>query len=362
MRELGPTLADAAVRFGLKPKHQRAVPPEVQSKIIRARRFVLDASASAFMCDLSHASFSGDKAEAVFEQTRRMARAPYALTWIEYDAVAFFRRTREAYREGFHFVEHNVGLDGNIVVSRNYEPDPNVCPTIGMLIEQERETQFSLTIVAPQQVRDDAMIPITMPCKYVWTTDDSRPTQRSLIEHPGHLAIGMPGVDEHISMVAQRGTHWNNPNASLQMMAEFAGELRYALALLAAINDVPIGIKHVEASKGYMARGRYRKYLDHSVISIVLPKGRDPRKVAMQVVEHSRRRAHQVRGHWREDFRFPLSSQCTHDFHDDAEDASHQVCKHCHGRKIWITEHQRGDASLGFVQHSYRVKTEESSQ
>jgi hypothetical protein len=45
----------------------------------------------------------------------------------------------------------------------------------------------------------------------------------------------------------------------------------------------------------------------------------------------ARRRAHQVRGHWRRDWR-------------------HE------GQRIWIKEHQRGDASLGFVTHDYHVE------
>jgi hypothetical protein len=62
-------------------------------------------------------------------------------------------------------------------------------------------------------------------------------------------------------------------------------------------------------------------------------RGRDPHKVARSIIARARRRAHQVRGHWRRDWR-------------------HE------GNRIWIKEHQRGDASLGFVTHDYTVKHE----
>ena len=53
--------------------------------------------------------------------------------------------------------------------------------------------------------------------------------------------------------------------------------------------------------------------------------------LARKAVTMMRRRAHQVRGHWRDDWRHP-------------------------GQKIWVKEHQRGDASLGFVLHDYTVE------
>jgi hypothetical protein len=45
-----------------------------------------------------------------------------------------------------------------------------------------------------------------------------------------------------------------------------------------------------------------------------------------------RRRAHQVRGHWRDDWRLPKGN-----------------------KTLWIAEHQRGDASLGLVIHDYEI-------
>ena len=87
-------------------------------------------------------------------------------------------------------------------------------------------------------------------------------------------------------------------------------------------------------SKGFYARGNYHKFVEHEIISINLPKGKEPRTVAKHAVMMSRRRAHQVRGHWRRHHWKP-------------------------GERIWIAEHQRGDALLGFVIHDYAVTHEE---
>jgi len=62
-----------------------------------------------------------------------------------------------------------------------------------------------------------------------------------------------------------------------------------------------------------------------------------------------RRRAHQVRGHWRRDWRKPLLAGCEHVWNEEI------FCTLCGGHKLWIDEHQRGDASLGFVMHDYEV-------
>ena len=71
-----------------------------------------------------------------------------------------------------------------------------------------------------------------------------------------------------------------------------------------------------------------------NVITLRVPEKADLRKVAQRVAgEIIRRRAHQVRGHWRDDWRLPKGN-----------------------KSLWVTEHQRGDASIGFVTHDYLVE------
>ena len=115
---------------------------------------------------------------------------------------------------------------------------------------------------------------------------------------------------------------------------------------------LPVTFERVEPSKGYMARGGgYKKFLQHTVLHLTVPETRW-RKLVGKTAAILRRRAHQVRGHWRKDWRSPLASLCEHDFDD------HMKCRRCSGHKIWIAEHQRGDASVGFVTHDYEVHHE----
>jgi hypothetical protein len=66
--------------------------------------------------------------------------------------------------------------------------------------------------------------------------------------------------------------------------------------------------------------------------------------------------AHQVRGHWRLYQRGPglLCPDRAHEW--GAADARGQAhCARCSAWRTWIGEHQRGDATLGFVIHDYAV-------
>jgi hypothetical protein len=67
------------------------------------------------------------------------------------------------------------------------------------------------------------------------------------------------------------------------------------------------------------------------------------------VVACTRRRAHMVRGHWRIDWRHPPKPLCAHEWSTEG------VCERCRGHRLWVHEHQRGDASLGFVTTDYAV-------
>jgi hypothetical protein len=113
--------------------------------------------------------------------------------------------------------------------------------------------------------------------------------------------------------------------------------LRRVWALLATVNDIPVEARSVIQSKGFIARGSYHRFLDHKVITLRVPDKVDLKKMARDVVAISRRRAHQVRGHWRKDHWRP-------------------------DERIWVHEHQRGDASLGFVMHDYVVEHRADAQ
>jgi hypothetical protein len=349
------TLADLVLRqtYG-KPKRSGMAHISVRAPLFAARRFVLDQDASAFLCDLANANFFRQhvsRALRAYEASRVLARLPHAVTWIEYDAIAESARHQAAYSASAS--PHSFAKPNKIF------PPPI---RMGWLLRQHPhiETAFRMTQFIDCGDNAAHMQPFDM----VWVTDDGiLPWPEDVIPKKDPLDMttvalsfvidfvnddefhlvkppeGFHGVGVRKNAVTKLVSPQNDARSvgrdaaalQTQRLIYSGAELRKALTLLSAINDVPTGVKHVELAHGFFAQGRYRKFLDHHIVTITLPKGRDPQKVARDVIAKARRRAHQVRGHWRRDWR-------------------HE------GLRIWVHEHQRGDASLGFVTHDYRVE------
>jgi len=138
-----------------------------------------------------------------------------------------------------------------------------------------------------------------------------------------------------------------------EMIRESVGELRLTWMLLSTLNDLPTTFDHVRPTKGYVAKGRYRRFSEHTVITLNVPSHRSLKTLAARVLTNLRKRAHHVRGFWRNDWRHMPATQCEHVWQGDEQ---HIRCEHCGGRKSWITEHVRGDASRGFVLHDYNIE------
>ena len=320
-----PTVADALIRESLRPHGN--VPSQFGRDIAGARRFVLDDGASRFMADLAHASHTNQAEDSIkaLERTRQLSRLPHQTTWIEYNARAFRERTLEAYGNSVVFTES----DGSTKRGSQTSLD-QVIPGIGWLLKSYNDTVFTVDTCFSWD--EGAAV---LPFVYGWSTEDTIPPWPDETSSSGTRAAALgTGVSEYksTSVTVFRAPWCKLTDKSVAMMRlEFSGELRFVWALLASINDISIGVKNVTPAKGFIARGKYRKFVEHTVISVLIPKGRDPQKVARQVVELSRHRAHIVRGHWRRDWRHESN-------------------------RIWIKEHQRGDASLGFVLHDYKVE------
>ena len=77
------------------------------------------------------------------------------------------------------------------------------------------------------------------------------------------------------------------------------------------------------------------------------------RQVAKRAIAITRRPLHPVKGFWRLDWRNPFTKGCLHEW--ESLDQNHIGCKTCKGRKIFVKDHVRGDASLGVITHEYAV-------
>jgi hypothetical protein len=354
-----PTLADECIATALDkgdggvggPGERRRVVREFLLEISKARKFVLDPAMSRFTAELGHSFWKGGqrKRNAMLDNVRQFARAPHApLTWIEFDHLAYIARIKELGAQGVG------GLTG----------DP---PRMGWLIRQHPKNDVAFICNEVRSALNHPGRAFLHPLAMAWCSDDNpSPWSRFLEteltgEHEAQVMVGMGGYQS-----TQVHWHANLGEAftvsMMNMMAGPAGSdqdkriaalpaltIRVLWALLATINDLPVTIQNVQPTKGYVARGSYKKFLAHSIVHLTVPETQF-RRLISKATTILRRRAHQVRGHWRRDWRNPLRPRCEHVF--DGQ----MICHHCGGRQLWIPEHQRGDASLGFVTHDYSVE------
>ena len=359
-----PTLADACIATSLDKRfsHPRSARNadfcDLMRSVGAARKLVLDQSMSRYLADLSAAFWRGGlrKRNRMLDNVRQQARLPHHLTWIEMDfSTGYMLRSKE------------LGTLRVIDVNGN-EP-----ARFGWLLQQHPkvETSFLCTefrSATHAKYQDRAFL---HPMGMAWSATDDPIAFRRF----GVWDITREGTDDNSEFVTgingyvSSQVYWSTAFATDEAAEHFLRQMQPVLedrhegwenfifprlpirdvwALLATINDLPVRIEHVEPSKGYVARGSYKKFLKHSVIHLTVPETQF-RKLVLKTAAILRRRAHQVRGHWRKDWRFPLTPTCEHDFDE------RMVCRRCRGHQIWIAEHQRGDASLGFVTHDYDV-------
>jgi len=352
-----PTLLDDLYQNTFKVDRLKYLRP----LILSARKFVLDTEMSSFLADLAIQGFKGTKSSSyvypagspvadietivdlAFEESRKRteksrlglienmrhsARLPFPVTWIEFDHHALFKRRKE--------------LAPEQVTS---EPE-QTCKNEGWLLVQHPglDTVFHSTLVFGDIINQDRYMPgLPAPYSWAWSCDDEThlpyaPVAQVSSENHCRIPVGISDYNTpFVKIIYRPGLEkkYQDPHEIAgfdhMFLKEFVGDLRYTWALLATLNDLPVENKIVETSKGFLGRGKFRKFLTHSLITLKVPTKESRVKLARKLIALSRRRRHEVRGHFRKDWRNPLE-------------------------KIWIPAHERGDATLGFVTHSYKVE------
>lgn len=340
-------LMDAVLRLTYK----RPGDEQLRGLLKRARRLVLADEMAAFLYQLESEIFDifeipDDRlvlgrrwlmrAHRRLDDCRHFARLPHEVTWVEYSLEAMLAR-EVAYRATTKSPYKNAEADLAQVRADKSR--------VGWLLQQHPkiETAFQAEyFLGPASGHH-----VAYSCGgIVWQTDDDPLPWPDLIS--GKLQYGQGGrlrarPCEFVAGIPE----YERPNVGLRQLPKrpcFAtiaptnlmNRGRMMWAFLAMFNKVPIlGTNEVAISHGFVARGGYHKFLTHSVVTINIPEKAGIRKIARAALSIIRRRAHEVRGHWRDDWRLPKGN-----------------------KSIWIAEHIRGDASLGFVTHDYHVTHE----
>jgi len=128
----------------------------------------------------------------------------------------------------------------------------------------------------------------------------------------------------------------------------------------------PALTKYVEVPRG---RGwishKPKPYMAHRTVHVAMDPVPLVRQFSHGVGEGGVRRRHPVRGHYCTNLH-ARSGGCIHQWQAAGEewtpvavavgdDPQRWVCSVCQGRRWWRADHARGDASVGWVNHTYRV-------
>jgi hypothetical protein len=341
--------------------------PELRRLLTSARRCVLSDEMAAFLYTLMVEIYAGKPGKFLLRRTHRrlddcrhFSRLPHRLTWVEYSLNAMLVREEETkgqpietrsvmYQDIDDGVLRYSDIDHHMVQSTQRRPR-----RVGWLLMQHDKIETAF--------RADYFIGGLPPSgKPKWTKTNMSliwcPDEEPMPVWPGPFvqqlsALIFPsraedpeyqhteGLTQSEYVTGVRGYERDNvgmlffdrTKSNLPDLA--TGRARMIWAFLSTFNKVPIvGEQKIVPSRGFVARGAYHRFLEHKVLTISVPEKAGLRKVARQALAVIRRRAHQVRGHWRDDWKLPKGN-----------------------KSLWIAEHQRGDASLGFVTHDYKVE------
>jgi hypothetical protein len=140
----------------------------------------------------------------------------------------------------------------------------------------------------------------------------------------------------------------------LDAAVEQRGDIRLLVAMLSLINEVPIIREFRRPSGQVHVGGKFRPYLQNTIVKIDIPTKRYM-SVVRGIMKNAQKRAkarHEVRGHFR-----TIVHKRAHE----------RVVKHADGsieriqihagelERVWVESHERGDASVGYIKHKYLV-------
>lgn len=349
---------------------------EVQWSIAQAKKFVLDDSMSRFLAHLSTVPFivNEERRPDVLNSLRCSARLPHPQVWIQIDGRAFRKGLLE---------QSNVNTRD--IFGKPLTDDTDVIATPSLLLEQVGEEHIRMTYFADVDVYDQfnnkRTSLVTLPFVYHYKTDVSGlPAYFDFLG--GMLSHGIQGFltteigiehhfpikkDDRLLMAFDEIEKVNEGSigdlekyvnsgelVTHKLVAELGGILRYIMAFLATLNDIPALRTEIKPAKGYMARGRYRKYMDHTVMTLTLPRKTTMIKLAQRLIAMTRKRWHTVSPHWRVNKR-PKGFVCEPSYKHiwtPRDDSGHSYCQICEARRVWIVlPNGRGDPTLGVVHH-----------
>lgn len=342
-----PTLADRFTASRIVSTNNLVAPAvatALQTKIRSARRFVFDAAASERV-----ATVVRDIPELIVRESQ-LARAPFDMTWIEYDARAYWLTVTQQHhvdmtsdiRVGF-LVDHNrvsviaEGQDGCGVFPFAYHLNTEWPP------EDQARFCHQMGILPPE---------IDF---WLWGSSANRFIER------GETSL-LRKLRDHNMAECTMAPRYNASN----LLDGGSGDLRTILALLLMLNR-PSVVSYrnaLPAARGWIGN-KMRPFMSHTTVSVSLDPVSTLRLIGTSAGDSVSRRRHEVRGHYCHDKTardYMLIAGCMHDWqacdeewtpwlNAPLDDVNHWICRVCSGKRWWRKDHERGSAEVGFVEH-----------
>lgn len=362
-------LANDIIRETYRPKTALATilasrtMENLRRTLISCRRYELDESMSEFLAELATVPFSSARARMAetLSSLRHSARLPFSPMFIELDGRAFRKAIIEA--------SEKANADKKDFFGDDLVDAEQTVAKIGYLLEQADDETVLITEFTSGEDEEKVF---ALPWQWAYRTDDFEfPSGGKWDSDAGFFGHGL-GLSAHSRSIAVRYTREPSAKEMIKanvfdrvfsihkMLPEFGGVVRHLICFLATLNDVPCLRTEVRPSRGYLARGQMRKYVEHTVLTLQLPRKLTKRTLAKRLIANARRRWHEVEPHWRITAK-PRGFLCEPSYRhlwSERDETKHSYCSECQARRVWIVlPHGRGDASLGIVHHLDRKVT-----
>lgn len=361
-----------------------------RNKIRNAQRFILDDSSVETICELSHETKH-------IEGWSFLARLPYNVMWIEYNAHTKASKFESMGKLGMPFNPKEVSpwrgylmwkeeLEGSsprwIVHSFTFIDNMVVPEFTAYVFDPEGNSQFPTRGSSFWRVPTLSLIP-DFPRMPVIIQEENN--EKIFTEtDPEYILLGMfedttfshvENIIKISDIIAPRMAVVINPfwdkfikknkkldfkRLALENIRENAGELRWIITMLASINGLPKEVKPFIPQGIRHSIGMHQlPYFGGSTISLSIPRENRVihfRKILDKEAGAMRRRRHYVIGHWRIIEPGKRMFICRH--MPISVEAGVGQCERCGLKVRWIEAHERGDATLGYVEHQYNVTSD----
>lgn len=354
----------------------------LRSAIANAKRFTLDESMSEFCAVLASTPFKAAKERQadILHSLRHSAIPPYPKMLIQVDNHAFRRGLLVGgLVDKGHAYAWNPPHDGRSRVPDANDfvhdargealqpPSDEVIRDIAWLIEYDGQDVIISEFFVMSEKNEHEVL--ALPYKLIYSTQDHSFTDGKFRD--GYIDIKSAMIAHGITQVRSPhfGVLYNTPieqqTKSLvveepgqpswkvnPLIVEFGGVLRYVIAFLATLNNIPKVTTVVRPQKGFLGGGRIRKYMDYTTLTLKLPQRTTQVNLAKRLIAKARKGWHEVRPHWR----MLSDGNCAFHIWSERDSTGHAYCKECAARRVWIVlPHGRGDPTISIRTHKYVV-------